>query len=340
MGRKCTKSTRKYLPMTHLKRIGKKKKNLDLALKKLCGTRNFLINRAQEYFETMSQQSQHFKKMSQNTCIPWQNYQRLTASRVYYVFEQPQRYQRSKKIQSARESLQGEEAVLEDFKNRGFIVCTRIQIYHPILFYISCIPDAICFLDNNKFLLEVKTVFRKNNRILNEMDEEFNEEFDVEKWKRQLLFSLFCSELDKGVLVLFDYDQQKIMTEIWISKDSSFADLNSNRFLTFYLDWIFYDNSAVKKIPIGVRKIVRKSLIDLMQKQMVKNSEAIKKTSEEALKIHFDREFKIILDSDHCSNYSDESQPKSKTSQEKTIEGLKSEKDQSFMTSKELSQDN
>ena len=66
-----------------------------------------MINRREIYFELMSQQAKNFEKMSKENCIPDLTSQRLTVSRVYYVFEQLQWYQRSRKVQSRKKSLEG-----------------------------------------------------------------------------------------------------------------------------------------------------------------------------------------------------------------------------------------
>ena len=317
MGKFAKNLTRKYLPMTHKKSHSKRKKTLDQARRKLAGTRSFVINRGETYFESMSQQAKNFEKMSKQNCIPGQTYQRLTASRVYYVFEKPQWYQRSRKVQSRKKSLEAEAIVINQLKERGFMMCSNVQVFHPILFYVSCIPDAICVYKNETFLLEVKTLFRSEIGLINEMDEKFDDQRDLEKWKRQVIFSLTCGNFEKGLLIIFDYEKQKIVNEVWVLKDESFFDLNYDHFLQFYLDWIFYDNSAVRCIPVGIRKVVRNKLISLAKKQINKNSAIFEVDFDKAFRLHFEKELTRMFRSENVLTFENDSKSKHTLDQEK-----------------------
>ena len=199
---------RKYMPLTHKKRLPKGKKKLELARRKLTQSRNFVISRAELYFQTMSEQASNFQKLCKETCIPWQSYQRLTASRVFYVFQENEPYRRSRQVKSKPESLEAEAFVLDILQSRGFEIATHIRIFHPILFFISCVPNGICRNKTKMFLLEVKALFFEEGIMKNEMNEVFDETQGLEKWKKQVQFSLGCGEFESGLLVLFDYENK------------------------------------------------------------------------------------------------------------------------------------
>lgn len=92
------------------------------------------------------------------------------------------------------------------------------------------------------------------------------------------------------MLVIFDYEKQIIVQEIEIKRDPSFFDVNFDLFVNFFLDWIFYDNSSLRSVGAGVRKVVNKKLRTLLTSQMNKNSENLTSGLSFSLENHFLRE--------------------------------------------------
>ena len=145
---------RKYLPMTSKKRFKSKNKDIAKARARLAWDSKYVFDRADKYFHNMSNQSSGFWKISVEEATPGQIFQRITASRVHYAFDNSIVYQRFRKVDFRAESADAEKLVLNLFRDRGWTVMTEVQLFHPILFFISCVPDGLCEHEGKQIILE------------------------------------------------------------------------------------------------------------------------------------------------------------------------------------------
>ena len=90
----------------------------------------------------MSNQSSCFFRYETDNQVPFQTYQRITASRVFYVFDNSLHYVRCRPVGSKAESLEAERNVIDELNSRGFEIKSSFNLFHPILFF-SCVPDVI-----------------------------------------------------------------------------------------------------------------------------------------------------------------------------------------------------
>ena len=67
-------------------------------------------------------------------------------------------------------------------------------------------------------MVEVKSLFEKDDHILNEMGEKYERESDIEKWKMQLSFSMHCACLSEGVLPIHDAYKDCIVDKFWVNQ--------------------------------------------------------------------------------------------------------------------------
>ena len=92
-------------------------------------------------------------------------------------------------------------------------------------------------------------------------------------------------------------------------KDESLFELNYDRFVHFVLDWIFYDDSAVRCILVRIRKVVRNRLVSLAKKQINKNSAIFKVLFEKAFRLHFKKKLTKMLRSENVLTFKKDGKP-------------------------------
>ena len=289
---------RKYLPMTSKKRFKSKNKDIAKARARLAWDSKYVFDRADKYFHNMSNQSSGFWKISVEEATPGQIFQRITASRVYYAFDNSIVYQRFRKVDFRAESADAEKLVLNLFRDRGWTVMTEVQLFHPILFFISCVPDGLCEHEGKQIILEIKAIFKEDSSVYNEMGELYVENLDKLKWIRQVQFSLHCAGLEEGLLVLFDYSKQTIIEKILVTREPQFFEINFDKFRNFFIDIVFYDNSCLRRVKPNIRSLVKKRITALFDCQIQLNSSDLKVRNMSTLDSHFKNQFTRFLNSE------------------------------------------
>ena len=243
----------------------------------------------------MSYQASHFSKINVDEATPGNIYQRITASRVYYAFDDSKTYARSRKVNFRAESNESEKTVVEVFQKDGWTVTNEVQVFHPIFFFMSCVPDGLCEKNGRRFLLEVKAIFLDESLIYNEMGELYDENSDKQKWIRQVQISLHISGLSEGFLVIFDYEKQSVKEEILVKREENFLRDNFERFREFFIDIIFFDNSCLRRTKSSIRSLVRKRIVGFFNEQIVLNRVKFENRKNSDLDKHLIDEFTRFL---------------------------------------------
>ena len=134
------------------------------------------------------------------------------------------------------------------------------------------------------------------------MEELYSEERDLNKWIRQVQFSLHLGNFEHGLLIIYDYERSHILKEIEIKKDCRFLANNLGKFTEFFIDNVFYDNSSLRRVKEGIRKIVKAGLFKILREQIERNHCRIFKSYVNGLDKHFEKQTESLFNQDQIFN--------------------------------------
>ena len=207
------------MPYDFTKTFFKWKRNTSPASISLASKIESVFNCCRSTITSLSKTSTTLKFKDLTDPIPDQLERRLTASRVFYTRKNAPVYLRSKKVSTKYESETSEGLAISEFtKNRGLIL-KNIEYFHPVYFHLSSVPDAVVKLNEELIVIEVKAIFRRDGKLYNELDNEFERTQNIFDWGNKLQFSLSCCGIDKGVLIIWNYDNSSIYLKIHLHRE-------------------------------------------------------------------------------------------------------------------------
>ena len=148
----------------------------------------------------------------------WPIWKRLTASRIFYLHFLSELYTRSRFTSFKPDCLKSKKNAIKQFGLSGDIFFTEVESFHLTILFFSATPDAILLRDNRIIVVEVKSLFEKNDQILNKIGENYERGSDIEKWKMRLLFSMHCACSSEGVLLIHDAHKDCIVDQFWVNQ--------------------------------------------------------------------------------------------------------------------------
>lgn len=206
---------------------------------------------------------------------------RLTASRVYKVFDPELVYDNNIQYPHKDICINSEETALKKFlQGTDWSFFRPGTIVNPQYFFMSCIPDALIRNSNEICLVEIKTKIEDKNIII-DGQEGSNIEVLREKWLHQIQFSLHVCALQKAFLVIYDNNQKSILEVQEIFKDEEYFQKHLEDFVNYFVNKIFLEMHPLNGYPLSLRQKGSKKLIRRVWLEIASNEEKLKELSKE-----------------------------------------------------------
>lgn len=280
----------RYVPLTGKKRFKGSRNSSFAARKKLEFSISAALMSIKNIFSGTRKSSFDLRCLDDYFTNPLQKFLRLTASRVFYLFDETKNYihfQNSTSKSANREI----ESFVKSFLEKKYLVFSKRAFFcHPIWFFLGCEPDLIIQEKSRLVLVEIKGIYAQVNGTFNELGEIHDPERDFANWAHQIQFSLHCTGITEGRLIVVKYPSFQIISEKSISRCPKYIDENFEKFQAFYLDNILYQNASLRHFKPALRKRMKNRIRDMLKNEieLAKNSLMEHYGADDPLSEHFE----------------------------------------------------
>lgn len=259
---------RKYLPFTSPKRFTGKNRKSKNASKRLAFILSKFDRNSELVFDDLILDAIYVEFTSPHNPSNFSNYRRLTASRAYFILFPEITYIRKKATPLRSLCIESEKEALKAIYSRNQNFINKVQFFHPFYFFMSATPDAVRSYENKFCVIEIKTIFKRDKVVLNEMNGIFEETSDISKWLHQLQFSMLCCCVDRGMLIIFDYESNSIFKQIELKLESDFEQKFLDKWKEMYVSKILFGYGMFREFSDAAKNRFRSRIIRLLDSKI------------------------------------------------------------------------